>query len=747
MHSCAGAYLSRRTSHQLADTSPNVRARETTRDTEDDLPANPRRPKFQRHRHFVNLTMRVLACLAVLLLVACLQPADASATTDTSSRVILPAATYADLAAGHADGEIRAAFLGAEAPGAMLVRGVPGYTAARVDALRTLASCAYTLNDDAMNDDVIAGNAGWDAAHGNDGEFSRRSVAAETGERIPPGLDERCGHGTRVKLEALRAAADAAARVALPRLDHLIGADVSKGFFTNAVDADASLDHFHVYRRNAIADPSIHRHGRDDETNKDTNRQSPSGEPLHVLETAHETNRPGLRGKGEHTDVGVAIVMTPALLVPEFTDDSENSFTELDASGPRGLTLGGRSPALPPDAVLVMLGEGARAWFPSKSHAGAIAVPTHEMSLRGMNVGETRAWFGRMVFPSPDTPRPVSGNSGNDKNGDEAMTFGEWRRRAAAAFTNEDAEGKAAAAAVACGWESEESAVDGGVSSRRSLADDASCALGEVYCWHACVAAPTCATGTTARCVEPGTNAVWPDAFGSGGHCSDCVAWCVADAAPSPGSLTYPDPNGFCNKNIAPISMYMDGFQGWSDSRAPCVAFLHKGAALTTPGLMVAAFFCTVAIGVSVEYLASLRRWRVATQDEAIAGYVECGGSGLVGARVIRFQILFLYLVQVAAGYLLMLISMTYHAALFAGVVGGLVAGHALFNVSAPVVGGGASACCQHVATPSLACTGPMNAGDSSNDSMNVEVKVSDGTHLNGNGVLKTDDNNVATRV
>jgi hypothetical protein len=26
-------------------------------------------------------------------------------------------------------------------------------------------------------------------------------------------------------------------------------------------------------------------------------------------------------------------------------------------------------------------------------------------------------------------------------------------------------------------------------------------------------------------------------------------------------------------------------------------------------------------------------------------------------------------------------------------------------------------------------------------------VKVSDGTHLNGNGVLKTDDNNVATRV
>ena len=55
---------------------------------------------------------------------------------------------------------------------------------------------------------------------------------------------------------------------------------------------------------------------------------------------------------------------------------------------------------------------------------------------------------------------------------------------------------------------------------------------------------------------------------------------------------------------------------------------------------------------------------------------------------MIRVQILFLYLVQVAAGYLLMLISMTYHAVLFAGVVGGLVLGHAMFNVSAPVVAG-----------------------------------------------------------
>ena len=103
----------------------------------------------------------------------------------------------------------------------------------------------------------------------------------------------------------------------------------------------------------------------------------------------------------------------------------------------------------------------------------------------------------------------------------------------------------------------------------------------------------------------------------------------------------------------------------------------------------------------------------------------------------LRVQILFLYLVQVAAGYLLMLISMTYHAVLFAGVVGGLVLGHAMFNVSAPVVAGGASACCQHVATPSLACTGGAKDGDadasmSSIDSGDaVEVDVMNG-HVDG---------------
>ena len=86
---------------------------------------------------------------------------------------------------------------------------------------------------------------------------------------------------------------------------------------------------------------------------------------------------------------------------------------------------------------------------------------------------------------------------------------------------------------------------------------------------------------------------------------------------------------------------------------------------------------------------------------DAVVSAAAKGGRGAVTRAValIRFETLVMYTVQISAGYLLMLISMTYHAVLFVGVVLGLVLGHAAFNITAPVASGGASACCQHVAT------------------------------------------------
>jgi hypothetical protein len=93
--------------------------------------------------------------------------------------------------------------LGKGAPGALLVRGVAGYAAARKAALTALAHCAK------MEGAPLRRSAEWDEDHGG-GEFTRATVAAGAGGRLPPALDAACGPELRPALEALRAAADAA---------------------------------------------------------------------------------------------------------------------------------------------------------------------------------------------------------------------------------------------------------------------------------------------------------------------------------------------------------------------------------------------------------------------------------------------------------------------------------------------------------------------------------------------------------
>ena len=129
--------------------------------------------------------------------------------------------------------------------------------------------------------------------------------------------------------------------------------------------------------------------------------------------------------------------------------------------------------------------------------------------------------------------------------------------------------------------------------------------------------------------------------------------------------------------------MYMDGFLGWSDPNGPCVAFLHRDLILRSPGLLFAAFFATVAAGVAAEGLAAARRWRAKTQDAACLDAIAVGGNPVAVSMALKTQALLLYGTQCSAGYLLMLVSTTYHAVLFLGVVPRLVLAHACFNAAA----------------------------------------------------------------
>ncbi|OUS49580.1 hypothetical protein BE221DRAFT_188880 [Ostreococcus tauri] len=558
----------------------------------------------------------------------------ACARAAASAHDALPRATLEAIRSGAADDAIRRAFIGERAPGAMIVTNVNArYVEARREGLTRLATCARAT--EAAEANGLARSAAWEDEHGG---ATRASMAALARERLRVDVDDACDRTGRMRgdLETLRDGADVVSRETLRRLDAAFH-NATGGFFERSARSEMSLDHFHAYR-------------------------APS--------TAHDAD--DVEGKHAHTDVGVAIVMTPALILGE----------KRAAGGSRGLFVGDIEPDLPDDGMVVMLGEAARAWAPGLSPElrRLIKVPTHAMKLTG-----ERAWFGRMVLPQKDHVHPTID-----------MSFGTWHTGAMKVAMSSNAEAESARwAAVACPSPAhEESAASDSLvtqtSRRRLLADEGSCtALGQKYCWHACQDLPAeCNDTSLVQCVDQ-TNGQLVS-----GDQHNAVLRCPASNA-----------EGFCNTAITPTTMYMDGFTlSTKNTFKPCVALLFKGWSLRTPALLALGFFATVCMGMSIEALASLRR------NLQNPGFCNCHNIPSTRSRAYATSV---YAVQITFGYLLMLVSMTYHVALFCAVIVGLILGHVVFGANAPVAAN-TTACCAH-ASPSDKDACPMcgpSAGD-----------------------------------
>ena len=400
------------------------------------------------------------ALLALVLALAALDAARvAAASSDRASPTSLPTATLDDLRDARADDVVRRAFIGADAPGAMVVREIgAAYAEARRRGLDAFAACARRGGGRAK---TLGRSEGWEKAH--DGAV-RTTIASLAKERLRVDVDDDCGGSAAMRgdLEIVRDGADAAARAALGRLDAAFH-NATRGFFERSARSDMSLDNFHAYGA-----PNVGR------------AESEIEEALDV------------EGKHAHTDVGVAIVMTPALLRGE----------KPGTGGSRGLFIGDIEPDVPDDGMIVMLGEAARAWVPGLSAElrSLIKVPTHAMRLTG-----ERAWFGRMVLPESSLAHPEA-----------EMTFGAWHAGAieAAMQSNDRAENERWAA-VAC----PSPAVDesgSATSRRRILSDDNTCPAGKIYCWLTCVDAPAACADTSsashAVCIDTATGNPWVNA-------------------------------------------------------------------------------------------------------------------------------------------------------------------------------------------------------------------------------------------
>ena len=249
----------------------------------------------------------------LLLSAAVLLAAILAANADGHERVVLPAATHADLdLGGRADATLRAAFLGADAPGTMLVNCYRG-TKPPIDALETLASCARSMDAAADSDGVLAGNARWDLAR------PKRRVhpaARERSRRKPRGASSG-GRTTARRRRGARRSGGAAGRRG--RRGEGGAAPARRLARPRGVPRGSSPTPCARTRRRTTSTSSAGRRRRGRGWERPGRRRSTRtrrrGFRLPRALQLAAAERPGLRGKGEHTDVGVAVVMTPALLV------------------------------------------------------------------------------------------------------------------------------------------------------------------------------------------------------------------------------------------------------------------------------------------------------------------------------------------------------------------------------------------------------------------------------------------------
>eukprot|EP00667_Euglena_gracilis_P005540 EG_transcript_5578 len=365
-----------------------------------------------------------------------------------------------------------------------------------------------------------------------------------------------------------------------------------------------------------------------------------------------------------HSDMGLFLVMTP----PQYYD----LLSGAPVSAAHGFRLqlpDGRvvKPEFPPDSLLVMNGEGAAHWLKAPG-ADWLFAPPHEVVVPELE-GLGRAWFGRMYLPH----RPAVLRGGN-------VTFNQYWTQSHAAVLADDGSG---VPAMGCSPQ------------HRFLADSgSSCGAGQMYCWMTCmsISALTC-PASQVTCKDPAKGTTWPDDYlnsaGEATHCFSCTVVCdaSASAAGNTSNTTARAASGFCNSDLTAIVMWMTGFQTVGQSGDPCVLLFIKEWKLNNAGAFAGACIGVFLMSVWTESLVFARRYlkgRFAKSPSPRRTVLYARNGAIV----------LLYGLQVTMGYLLMLVAMTYQVELFIMVIIGLVVGHTLFNLKAPVAET-TDACCQ----------------------------------------------------
>jgi len=210
------------------------------------------------------------------------------------------------------------------------------------------------------------------------------------------------------------------------------------------------------------------------------------------------------------------------------------------------------------------------------------------------------------------------------------------------------------------------------------------CDKGQAWCWMNCLNVPQepCANATI-TCTNQYDKPCCTDTVTE--NCENMDQSCAwkqtcNDQPPTPT-------NDFCLPGSG-TDMYMQGFTTSGKAKDACVILLFNSWVLNSREKFGIGCVGVILLGIAIEGMLCLRRL---LQSRKILPRLR-GVSR-------RAAIIFLFALNIASGYLAMLVAMTYSMELFLCMVVGLVAGHAFFNSEAPV-GESVDPCCASQAIP-----------------------------------------------
>ena len=392
-----------------------------------------------------------------------------------------------------------------------------------------------------------------------------------------------------------------------------------------------------------------------------------------------------------HTDHGVMLAFTAGEYYERHRQPSTDS-TGSSSSASSSIYSGAAAPdgsglfislpgdnllvraTFPSDAIVFMVGDGAAKWFGPDSAAASLRPVPHAL-MTGIGNGQqqqqqqgkdlVRTWFGKMWLPPADMRMRINDyNHNKNKNAAAAITFGEYRDQA-----QKDAlRGRRGLKSTACVTKTGEAGQ---------------------FCWMQCLALD-CGGSATPQCVEKATGVV----VDGNTHCPsgnhNCELRCPAnktdhkhDAGLGPSSSsTAAEDIGFCAG--VGVDMHMDGFHSLMFDTAPasCLNLLFVTWTLDSAGKFVAALFGVFLAAILSEAMTAYRRKLSMIKGPASrTRKMKCGRIAL-------------HVAQVAWGYLLMLLAMTYNLEVFLVLCGGLASGHAFFNLVGVPAPGNTDPCC-----------------------------------------------------